>query len=101
MQFQLAEMATEIEAARLMVYNAARLRDKGAESVKEAAMAKYFASRVAERVASLAVEVFGGSGFVKDYPVEKLYRDAKIGTIYEGTSFMQLATIAKLVLGKA
>jgi alkylation response protein AidB-like acyl-CoA dehydrogenase len=99
MQFQLAEMATQIEAARLMVYNAARLRDSGAEFQKEAAMAKYFASHVAERVASLAVEVFGGAGFVKDYPVEKLYRDAKIGTIYEGTSFMQLSTIAKLVLG--
>jgi alkylation response protein AidB-like acyl-CoA dehydrogenase len=99
MQFQLAEMATEVEAARLMVYNAARLRDRGVEFVKEAAMAKYFASQVAERVASLAVEVFGGSGFVKDYPVEKLYRDAKIGKIYEGTSFMQLATIAKLTLG--
>jgi alkylation response protein AidB-like acyl-CoA dehydrogenase len=98
MQFQLAEMATEVEAARLMVYNAARLRDGGATFVKEAAMAKYFASQVAERVASLAVEVFGGSGFVKDYPVEKLYRDAKIGKIYEGTSFMQLATIAKLTL---
>ena len=100
MRFQLAEMATEIEAARLMVYNAARLRDRGAEFVKEAAMAKYFASQVAERVASLAVEVFGGAGCVKDYPVEKLYRDAKIGKIYEGTSFMQLATIAKLTLGK-
>jgi butyryl-CoA dehydrogenase/short/branched chain acyl-CoA dehydrogenase len=100
MQFQLAEMATGIEAARLMVYNAARLRDGGKEFLKEAAMAKYVASQVAERVASLAVEVFGGSGFVKDYPVEKLYRDAKIGKIYEGTSFMQLATIAKLTLGK-
>jgi alkylation response protein AidB-like acyl-CoA dehydrogenase len=100
MQFQLAEMATDIEAARLLVYNAARLKDNGADFLKEAAMAKYFASHVAERVASLAVEVFGGSGFVKDYPVEKLYRDAKIGKIYEGTSFMQLATIAKLVLGK-
>ena len=100
MQFQLAEMATEIEAARLMVYNAARLKDAKLEFLKEAAMCKYFASHVAERVASLAVEVFGGSGFVKDYPVEKLYRDAKIGKIYEGTSFMQLATIAKLVLGK-
>jgi butyryl-CoA dehydrogenase/short/branched chain acyl-CoA dehydrogenase len=100
MQFQLAEMATEIEAARLLVYNAARLKDGGAEFLKEAAMAKYFASQVAERVASLAVEVYGGSGFVKDYPVEKLYRDAKIGKIYEGTSFMQLATIAKLVLAK-
>ena len=98
MQFQLAEMATEIEAARLMVYNAARLKDAGLEFLKEAAMCKYVASQVAERVASLAVEVFGGSGFVKDYPVEKLYRDAKIGKIYEGTSFMQLATIAKLVL---
>lgn len=98
MQFQLAEMAMEIEAARLLVYNAARLKDAGEEFLKEAAMAKYFASQVAERVASLAVEVYGGSGFVKDYPVEKLYRDAKIGKIYEGTSFMQLATIAKLVL---
>ena len=100
MQFQLAEMATEIEAARLLVYNAARLKDAGLDFLKEAAMCKYFASQVAERVASLAVEVFGGSGFVKDYPVEKLYRDAKIGKIYEGTSFMQLATIAKLTLGK-
>ncbi|MEI9978970.1 MAG: acyl-CoA dehydrogenase [Edaphobacter sp.] len=100
MQFQLAEMATEIEAARLMVYNAARLKDAKLEFLKEAAMCKYFASHVAERVASLAVEVFGGSGFVKDYPVEKFYRDAKIGKIYEGTSFMQLATIAKLTLGK-
>jgi alkylation response protein AidB-like acyl-CoA dehydrogenase len=98
MQFQLAEMATDIEAARLMVYNAARLKDGGGEFLKEAAMCKYFASQVAERVASLAVEVFGGAGFVKDYPVEKLYRDAKIGKIYEGTSFMQLATIAKLML---
>src|SRR4029077_21188598 len=98
MQFQLAEMATDIEAARLLVYNAARLKDAGQEFLKEAAMCKYFASHVAERVASLAVEVYGGSGFVKDYPVEKLYRDAKIGKIYEGTSFMQLATIAKLTL---
>jgi alkylation response protein AidB-like acyl-CoA dehydrogenase len=99
MQFQLAEMATEIEAARLLVYNAARLKDAGEGFAKEAAMAKYFASQVAERVASLAVEVYGGAGFVKEYPVEKLYRDAKIGKIYEGTSFMQLATIAKAVLG--
>ncbi len=98
MQFQLAEMATDIEAARLLVYNAARLKDAGQEFLKEAAMCKYFASHVAERTASLAVEVYGGSGFVKDYPVEKLYRDAKIGKIYEGTSFMQLATIAKLTL---
>jgi alkylation response protein AidB-like acyl-CoA dehydrogenase len=100
MQFQLAEMATEIEAARLLVYNAARLKDGRMDFLKEAAMCKYFTSQVAERVASLAVEVFGGSGFVKDYPVEKLYRDAKIGKIYEGTSFMQLATIAKLTLNK-
>ncbi len=100
MQFQLAGMATEIETARLLVYNAARLKDNGSDFLKEAAMCKYIASQVAEHVASLAVEVFGGSGFVKDYPVEKLYRDAKIGKIYEGTSFMQLATIAKLVLSK-
>jgi butyryl-CoA dehydrogenase/short/branched chain acyl-CoA dehydrogenase len=100
MQFQLAEMATGIEAARLLVYNAARLKDSGADFLKEAAMAKLFASEIAEKVASLAVEIYGGSGFVKDYPVEKLYRDAKIGKIYEGTSFMQLATIAKLVLAK-
>jgi butyryl-CoA dehydrogenase/short/branched chain acyl-CoA dehydrogenase len=98
MQFQLARMAMEVEAARLLVYNAARLKDSGAEYLKEAAMAKLFASEVAERTASLAVEVFGGAGFVKDYPVEKLYRDAKIGKIYEGTSFMQLATIAKLTI---
>jgi butyryl-CoA dehydrogenase/short/branched chain acyl-CoA dehydrogenase len=100
MQFQLAEMATDIEAARLMVYNAARLKDAKLDFLKEAAMCKYFASQVAERVASLAVEILGGSGFVKDYPVEKLYRDAKIGKIYEGTSFMQLAIIAKMTLGK-
>ncbi len=99
MQFQLAEMALEVEAARLMVYNAARLKDARSEFLKEAAMCKYMASQVAERTASLAVEIFGGAGFVKDYPVEKLYRDAKIGKIYEGTSFMQLQTIAKLVLG--
>jgi alkylation response protein AidB-like acyl-CoA dehydrogenase len=98
MQFQLAEMATDIEAARLMVYNAARLKDADQDFRKEAAMCKYFASHVAERVASLAVEVLGGAGFVKESPVEKLYRDAKIGTIYEGTSFMQLAAIAKAVL---
>jgi len=99
-QFQLAEMATDIEAARLLVYNAARLKDAKLDFLKEAAMCKYFASHVAERVASLAVEIYGGSGFVKDYPVEKLYRDSKIGKIYEGTSFMQLATIAKLTLGR-
>ena len=98
MQFQLAEMATEIEAAKVLVYNAARRKDAQMEFRKEAAMCKYFASRAAERVASLAIEVLGGQGFVKESPVEKLYRDAKIGTIYEGTSFMQLAAIAKLVL---
>ncbi len=97
-QFTLAEMATEIEAARLMVYNAARMKDAGLQFVKEAAMAKYFVSLIAERIASQAVEIFGGYGFVKDYPVEKLYRDAKIGKIYEGTSNMQLATIAKQIL---
>jgi len=98
-QFALAEMATEIEATRLLVYNAARLKDAKLDYVREAAMAKYFSSQVAERVASQAVEVYGGYGFVKDYPVEKYYRDAKIGKIYEGTSNMQLATIGKLVLG--
>lgn len=98
-QFQLAQMATEIEAARMMVYNAARMKDAGMNFVKEAAMTKLFASQVAERVASLSVEILGGVGFTKDYPVEKYYRDAKIGKIYEGTSNMQLQTIAKLVLG--
>lgn len=97
-QFQLAELAIEIEATRLMVYNAARLKDARQNFVKEAAMTKYFASQVAERVASQAIEVYGGYGFVKDYPVEKYFRDSKIGKIYEGTSNMQLATIAKLVL---
>ena len=99
-QFALAEMATEIEAARLMVYNAARLKDAGRPYVKEAAMAKLFASGVAERVASQCVEIFGGNGYVRDYPAEKYYRDAKVGKIYEGTSNMQLMTIAKLILGK-
>jgi alkylation response protein AidB-like acyl-CoA dehydrogenase len=98
-QFQIAQMATEIEAARLMVYNAARLKDAGMNYVKEAAMTKLFCSQVAERVTSLAIEIYGGYGFTKDYPVEKYWRDAKIGKIYEGTSNMQLATIAKLVLG--
>jgi alkylation response protein AidB-like acyl-CoA dehydrogenase len=97
-QFTLAEMATEIEAARLLVYNAARLKDAKQPYLKEAAMAKYFASHVAERVASQSVEVFGGNGFVRDYPAEKFYRDAKVGKIYEGTSNMQLMTIAKQVL---
>ncbi len=100
-QFSLAEMATEIEAARLLVYNAARLKDARLPYVKEAAMAKYFCSQVAERVASQAVEIYGGYGFVKDYPVEKYYRDAKIGKIYEGTSNMQLATIGKIVLNES
>ncbi|MBI4886976.1 MAG: acyl-CoA dehydrogenase [Acidobacteria bacterium] len=98
-QFELARAATELEAARLMVYNAARLRDAGESFVKEAAMAKLFSSEVAERVTSLAVNLYGGYGFVKDYPVEKLYRDAKIGQIYEGTSNLQLQTIAKQILG--
>ena len=98
-QFQIAQMATEIEAARLMVYNAARMKDAGVNFVKEAAMTKLFASQVAERVTSLAIEIYGGYGFTKDYPVEKYWRDAKIGKIYEGTSNMQLATIAKLVMG--
>ena len=97
-QFSLAKMATEIEACKLMVYDAARRKVAGQSFVKEAAMTKYFVSQVAERVASECVELFGGYGFVKDYPVEKLYRDAKIGRIYEGTSNMQLATIAKHIL---
>jgi alkylation response protein AidB-like acyl-CoA dehydrogenase len=97
-QFQIAQMATEIEAARLMVYNAARMKDAKVDFVKEAAMTKLFASQVAERVTSLAIEIYGGYGYTKDYPVEKYWRDAKIGKIYEGTSNMQLATIAKLVM---
>ncbi len=96
-QFQISEMATEIEAARLMVYNAARLKDAGLPFVKEAAMAKYFVSDVAERVASKALEVYGGYGFIKEFPAEKFYRDAKIGKLYEGTSNMQLQTIFKLL----
>jgi butyryl-CoA dehydrogenase/short/branched chain acyl-CoA dehydrogenase len=99
-QFELARMATDVEAARLLVYNAARLRDAGQPFTTEAAMAKYVASQIAETVASRAVEIFGGVGFTRDYPVEKLYRDAKIGRIYEGTSHMQLMTIAKQVLGR-
>lgn len=98
-QFELAEMAVKVESARLLVYNAARLRDAGKPFVTEAAMAKYHASIVAEEVASKAVEVLGGVGFTKDYPVEKLFRDAKIGRIYEGTTNMQRATIAKALLG--
>jgi len=97
-QFQLAQAATDLEAARLMVYNAARLEDAGEPYTMQAAMAKLFASQVAERVTSLAVELFGGYGYTKEYPVEKFYRDAKIGAIYEGTSNMQLHTIAKQLL---
>jgi butyryl-CoA dehydrogenase/short/branched chain acyl-CoA dehydrogenase len=99
-QFQIAQMATEIEAARMLLYNAARMKDAGMNFVKEAAMTKLFCSQVAERVASLCVEIYGGYGFTKDYPVEKYFRDSKIGKIYEGTSNMQLQTIAKLVMGK-
>ena len=99
-QFQLAEMATALEAARLMVYNAARMKDAGMNFVKEAAMAKLYSSRVAEQVTSKAIELYGGYGYVKDYPVEKYWRDSKIGAIYEGTSNMQLQTIAKLIIGK-
>ena len=97
-QFQLAQAATELEAARLLVYNAARLEDAGEPYTTQAAMAKLFAAQVAERVTSLAVELFGGYGYTKEYPVEKFYRDAKIGAIYEGTSNMQLNTIAKQIL---
>ncbi|MEP7213940.1 MAG: acyl-CoA dehydrogenase [Acidobacteriota bacterium] len=97
-QFQLAEMAVDIEATRLLVYNAARLKDAGRPFLKEAAMAKLYSSRCAERVSSKAIELFGGYGYVKDYPVEKFWRDSKIGSIYEGTSNMQLQTIAKLIM---
>ena len=99
-QFELAKMATDIEAARLLVYNAARLKEAGLPFQTEAAMAKYFASEMAEKAASKAIEVHGGVGFTKDYPVEKLYRDVKVGRIYEGTSSIQLLTIAKKLLGK-
>jgi alkylation response protein AidB-like acyl-CoA dehydrogenase len=97
-QFQLAQARTETEAARLMVYNAARLKDAGLDIALEGAMAKLFASQVAERVTSISLELFGGYGYTKDYPAEKFYRDAKIGAIYEGTSNMQLQTIAKGML---
>lgn len=97
-QFQLAKMATEIETARLLVYNSARLKENGESFLKEAAMAKYHSSEVAENVSSLAIDLFGGYGYVKEYPVEKFYRDSKIGKIYEGTSNMQLNTISKLLL---
>jgi butyryl-CoA dehydrogenase/short/branched chain acyl-CoA dehydrogenase len=98
-QFQIAQIATELEAARLMVYNCARLKDAGEDFVKQAAMTKLFTSQVAEHVTSQVVELYGGYGYTKDYPAEKYYRDAKIGKIYEGTSNMQLQTIAKLILG--
>ena len=97
-QFQLAQMAADIEAARLLVYNAARLKDAGQDFVREAAIAKLVSSQVAQRVASECVDLHGGYGFTREYPVEKLYRDAKIGSIYEGTSNMQLQTIAKMLL---
>ena len=97
-QFQIAQMATEIEAARMLLYNCARMKDAGMSFLKEAAMTKLYTSQVAERVASLCVEIYGGYGFTKDYPVEKFFRDSKIGKIYEGTSNMQLQTIAKLVM---
>jgi len=97
-QFQLAEMRTELEAARLLVYNAARLKDAGLPFLEEAAMAKLFASQAAQRIASRCIDLYGGYGFTKEYPVEKLYRDSKIGTIYEGTTNMQLQTIAKYML---
>jgi alkylation response protein AidB-like acyl-CoA dehydrogenase len=97
-QFQIAQMATELEAARLMVYNAARLKDVGQPFLQQAAMAKLFSSQVAQRIASECVDLFGGYGFTREYPVEKFYRDSKIGTIYEGTSNMQLQTIAKNLL---
>jgi butyryl-CoA dehydrogenase/short/branched chain acyl-CoA dehydrogenase len=99
-QFQLADLATEIEASRLLTYNAARLRDTGAPFIKEAAMAKLFASRAAEHVTSKVVEVYGGYGFTREYPVEKYFRDQKVGQIYEGTTNMQLMVIAKQILGK-
>ncbi len=98
LQFQLAQAATELEAARLMVYNAARMKDAGMTFIKEAAMAKLYSSQLAQKITSLIVEVLGGNGFTREYPVEKFYRDSKIGTIYEGTSNMQLQTIAKVLL---
>lgn len=97
-QFQIAQAATELEAGRLMVYNAARLKDAGKPFLREAAMAKLFSSQVAEKVTSLAVQLYGGNGYTKEYPVEKFWRDSKVGQIYEGTSNMQLATIAKTIL---
>jgi butyryl-CoA dehydrogenase/short/branched chain acyl-CoA dehydrogenase len=99
-QFQIAEMAIDIEAARLMVYNTARMKEAGQSFVRQAAMTKYFCSQVGERVASQALEIFGGVGFTKDFPAEKFYRDAKIGKIYEGTSNIQLQTVARTFLGR-
>jgi alkylation response protein AidB-like acyl-CoA dehydrogenase len=99
-QFLLSELATQIEASRLLTYNAARLRDTGATFIKEAAMAKLFASRTAEQVTSKVIEIYGGNGFTREYPVEKFFRDQKVGQIYEGTTHMQLAVIAKQLLGK-
>jgi alkylation response protein AidB-like acyl-CoA dehydrogenase len=97
-QFQLAKMATELEMARLLVYNAARIKEAGQPFLKEAAMAKYYSAEVAEKLSSMAIDLFGGYGYVKEYPVEKFYRDSKIGKIYEGTSNMQLQTISKIIL---
>ena len=99
-RFQLAELSTQLEAARLLTYNAARMKDIGKPFIREAAMAKYFASQVAEKIASQSIEIIGGYGYTRDYPVEKYFRDSKIGKIYEGTSFMQLETIAKSILSK-
>ena len=99
-QFQLAEMRTQLEASRLMVYNAARLKDAGQPFIEEAAMAKLFSSRAAEKISSMAIDLFGGNGFTREYPAEKFWRDAKIGQIYEGTSNMQLNTIAKMELSE-
>jgi len=99
-QFLLSELATQIEASRLLTYNAARLRDTGATFIKEAAMAKLFASRTAEQVTSKVIEIYGGNGFTREYPVEKYFRDQKVGQIYEGTTHMQLAVIAKQLLGR-
>ncbi len=99
-QFQLAQMRIELEAARLMVYNAARLKDAGQDFIEAAAMAKYYSSKMAEKISSLAIDLFGGNGFTKEYPVEKFWRDAKIGQIYEGTSNMQLQTIAKIEMDR-
>ena len=100
-QFQLAEMRTQLEAIRLLVYNAARLKDAGQNFVEQAAIAKLYASRTAEKICSIAIDLFGGNGFTKEYPIEKFFRDAKIGQIYEGTSNMQLQTIAKIELAES